>query len=358
MKVLIILSLIISSLPLLFLVMSLYWVLFFIARILQFKKYLKAASRHTSTTNESGNMFEQAAYYHQTEIKKYIYLICINIAESYGIIMNFSSQSLAGNYLIVPGVSGITDMNCTRSDLSNELVMRTVISIVTALQNVADLYVVMLVTRLMCYLTQRIKKIRFPCNKSNYRYFPVITVVLSSLIIVTSAFLANLMIFPFVNLVYLCIFLRSVKRFERTLLQRARERMTQYGSNKVEIREYRNFKLTMRFICIGFSLIVVSDFLIEFPEFTMSIMAYLRCYFPLLQSSTVSSYFVIGKEVVSYWMLAGYALAYLGGISAFSPFVLITLNTWFILLYKAINRKSKYIYSYHIGELTEPFLNY
>ena len=345
---------ILSFSPLFLLLMSLYWTFFFIGRIIQFKIYLKAASRHISTTNKSGNMFEQAAYYYQTEIQKYFFLIVINFAEGCGFALNLFSQYLTVNYLIVPGIKGTTDMNCTHTDTSNELVMWTVINMVTTLQKITYLCNSLLLMSLMHYLTRRIKKIRFLYESSRPRCILVATVILSLLLIATIHI--NGVIFPVVNLIYLCIFLRSVKRFERTLLQRAGERMTQYGSNKVEIREYRNFKLTMRFICIGFSLIVVSDFLIEFPEFTMSIMAYLRCYFPLLQSSTVSSYFVIGKEVVSYWMLAGYALAYLGGISAFSPFVLITLNTWFILLYKAINRKSKYIYSYHIGGLTDSLL--
>ena len=348
---------ILSALPLCFLLMSIYWILFLISRILQLRKYIKVALQHTfSATNSSGNMFEQAAYHHQTDVQKYKFLILIIIAEGYAITMNALSQYITANYLAETGIRGITDLNCTRNEISRELVINSVINIIWALQNVAYLYIILLTVLLMQYLTQRIKKIQFS-YKSKSRCFIAITVVLSFLIIVSSTVYINRIIFPIIGLIYLYIFLRGVKRFEATLLQRAGERLTQYGRNKEEHREYRRFKITMLFYRLGFILIILANFLIDYPEFLTSVIAYLRCHSPLLQAFTASKYYAIGEEVASYSTLAGYALAYLGGISAFSPFVFITFYTWYVLISKVIRGKSNRTHCYHIGgELTAPFL--
>ena len=63
---------IVLSFSIIFLVMSVYWMIVFSYRISQSKKYLRVAARHliTEQSEDSRTEFVQICYHYQTEIRK------------------------------------------------------------------------------------------------------------------------------------------------------------------------------------------------------------------------------------------------------------------------------------------------
>ena len=272
-----------------FLATSSYWIIVSVSRIYRFKKYRRGAAKNLSTQEESGNVLdEQWCYHYETEIHKYVYFLLINLTEVYGVVMDIIYNLTYINFSKIDNSLELMPSNFSSVDnlTSNELCLKqsTITSVLGAFQNVADLFVVMLGVSLMSYLTRRIKKTNYPQNKLKI-WAPFILALFISLIIIGTSAIPNLflitrIIFPISLLIYFCIFLRSANQFGRTLLQRAGERLAQFGSNKEEYQQYKYFKYTMRIICFGYLLIVVSTYLFRFQEFLTSILFHPKCYFP------------------------------------------------------------------------------
>ena len=359
-----------------FLAVSSYWIINCVSRIYLFKKYRRVAASHlpTSTHEESDNMFEQICHNHETEIRKYMYFLLINSTEVYGVAMAFIYYLASESYITFSGIESNQKLmlsNCSRVDslTLNEFQLKkslTLNHVLGALQNVADLFVVMLGVCLMNYLTKRIKQIQFPLNKAKIRFFVSFTFLMSSIIIGTSSisslFLLHTMLFLITILIYFCIFLRTVKQFERTLLQRAGQRLAQFGSNKAEYQQFIYFKYTMKVICFGFMLIVVSTYLVELPGFLTGILFYPKCYFPLNflphYSPIITTTESIERllSILFYVGLLGSITALLAAFIAFSPFICISVYIWINWIYEFKSGTSKIKYSHYTEELYQPLL--
>ena len=354
-----------------FLTMGSYWTFVFLNRLYRFRKYKKVAARHSSTSEDSDNIFKQYCYHYETEIQKLAYLLLINLTEVYGVIMSIVSYSVGKKYSTLSGMEGRQLMskcsNVNSSALNDFQFEQTnmVANELGSVFQVADLFVVMLGVSLMSYLTERIKQIQCPPCKAKRWAFAIFTCLISLVIIAISFIHPSLLytiIFPITLLVYFCIFLRSANQFGRTLLQRAGERLAQFGSNKEEYQQYKYFKYTMRIICFGFMLIVVSIYLFRFPEFLTSILFYQKCYFPLNLLPHYNSIMTVESieiliTILSQSISLGYHLGNLGAVVAFSPFVCITFSIWIKEVCDIIRRKQKYTYRYHTEEFYESLLS-
>ena len=357
----------------LFLATSSYWIIISVSRIYRFKKYRRVAVRHLSTQEESGYIFEQWCYHYETEILKYVYFLLINLTEIFGAVMALIAVLASEDYMkfskmeniqksMLSNCSSVASLTVSEFQLKQSM---TILNVIIAFQNVADLFVVVLGVNLMSYLTRRIKRIQYPRSRVRI-WISILSTISISLIVIGLASMQNLfllhtILFPTTLLIYFCIFLRAVKQFERTLLQRAGERLAQFGSNKEEYQQYKHFKYTMRIICFGLMLIVITEFLNGFPQFLTSILFYPKCYFPLnffphYPIITTAEYIEI---LLSILFLLKFITGFLGAIVASSPFIGITVYIWINQTYKFISGKSKvkYSYSYHTEQLFQSLLD-
>ena len=357
-----------------FLTASLYWIIVSVSRIYRFKKYRRVAAKHLSPQEESGNIFQQCCYHYETEIHKYVYFILINLTEvcvgvmvliytlAYDHYIIFSEIE-SSQKLILSNCSSVDSLSLKEFQLKQSLPFRNVTA---ALLNIAELIIFILGVSLMDYLTRRIKQIQYPPNRVKIGVSILSIILISSIIIVTACvpnlLLINKIVCPFAILICFSILLRTVKQFERTLLQRAGERLAQFGSNKEEYQEYKHFKITMRIICLGFMLIVMATYLLNVPPFLTSILFYQKCQFPLNFLPHYNPILVTPENldilisILSYMIGLGDWLGLLGVTVAFSPFICVTVSIWINRIYKSISGKSKIKYRYHGTQFNEPLL--
>ena len=121
----------------------------------------------------------------------------------------------------------------------------------SAIARSAGQFAVAFCTCLMNYLIIRIKKIKQPYDTLNYRLFLIIT-LLGTVFILTgfiqyTTVICTVLFVVSVN-TYLCIFVHTSKQFKYALLQRALERLTQHGSNKEVMKQYRYCKHTINIL--------------------------------------------------------------------------------------------------------------
>ena len=338
-------------------------------RIYQFKKYWRVAARHLTTvqSDDSRTNFEQFCYNYQTEIRKYVYLLLINLSEVCLMVLYFLNTLEALNYITFPEIANSTKLQLSEcSKIENQILLEFQYNQVanpiritlSNSQSIVELFVLILGMCLMKYLTERMKKNKHSRNFT-FRLFLLSTALLSvfTIGIVWREYFASLLMLTSL-LIYYCIFLRAVKQFEQTLLQRAYERLIQFGSNKEEFRQYKHFKYTMRIICCGYLLMLVGKLIVYFPGFITSILFYGKCQFPL---SVIPSYNPLSQNQLGMFMLiqilnwlwyVGSVIGFLGIIFTFSPFICITFCMWIRLVYLSIQSKSKnkYRYRYDLEE--------
>ena len=150
----------------------------------------------------------------------------------------------------------------------------------------------------MNYFIIRIKKLKQPYNTLNSPLFLIISTLLSTVIILTGFMqyttVISTVLFFVIVLTYFCIFVHTSKRFKYALLQRALVRLTQHGSNKEEMKQYRYFKHTINFSTFGYLFIILEETLLDLPEMFISILFYGNCYFPFNLLNSLN--FVIQTE--------------------------------------------------------------
>ena len=276
-------------------VLSLYWMIVFSYRIYQFRKYLRVAARHliTEQSEDSRTEFEQICYHYQTEIRKYAYLLLINLSETSCIII-FPISALVDlqNYITFPDIENevlLRLSNCSKVENSDLMkfhyhqAANPILNTLSTLQNVLELFTLVFSISLMKYLTQRIKNIKYPSKGYKIRIFigniALLSVSILTLGVAWREYFAILLILTVLSINYY-FFLKAVKQFEYSLLQSAYERLAQFGSNKNEFKQYKYFKYTMRTVCCGYFIILVARLIGYFPGFLTSILFYRNCQFP------------------------------------------------------------------------------
>ena len=207
----------------------------------------------------------------------------------------------------------------------------------------------------MNYLIIRIKKIKQPHNTLNSRQFLIITTLLSTVIILTGFIQYTTVIstVPFfvIGLTYFCIFVHTSKRFKYALLQSALERLTQHGSNKEEMKQYRYSKYTINIVTWGYLLIILGESLLDFMKLVISALFYGNCYFPfdffpslnlVIETLGVIEIFF---EVVKYIELIGITTFHIGIVVFFFPMVFITILIWIRHIRRYIHGKESIKYT-------------
>ena len=357
-----------------FYALSTYWVIVFSYRIYQSKKCLRVAARHLLTvqSDDSGTNFEQFCYHYQTEIKKYAYLLLINLNETFCIVLFPVTAFVDINYITFPDIENevlLKLSNCSKVENPNldkfyyHQAANPILNTLSTLQNILELFLLIFSINLMKYLTQRIKNTRYPSKSPKFRLFLISTALLSVFIIGLTwrEYFASLLMIT-VLLIYFYLFLRAVKQFEYSLLQSAIEILIQFGPNKSGFRQYKHFKYTMRTVCCGYSIIMVAKLLGYLPGFLTSILFYRNCQFllrfipdydPILWKPDQIA--VLIRVLTYIWRLA-HIFAVCGIIIIISPFTGITLYIWFSKAYKSIRGTSKKIYRYNRDNIQDPLL--
>ena len=346
-------------------------------RISQSKKYLRVAARHliTEQSEDSRTEFEQLCYHYQTEIRKYAYLLLINLSEITCIIL-FSITALVDlqNYITFPDIENevlLRLSNCSQVENSDLMkfhyhqAANPILNTLSTLQNILESFLLVISISLMKYLTQRIKNIRYPSKGYKIRIFigniALLSVCVLMLGVAWREYFAILLILTVLPINYY-FFLRAVKQFEYSLLQSAYERLAQFGSNKNQLRQHKYFKYTMRIVCCGYFIIIVAKLLGYFPGFLTSILFYRNCQFPF---NFIPNYNPISWKpdqiallirVLTYIWRLGHLFSICGIIITISPFTGITLYIWFSKAYKSIRGTPKKIYRYKIDNLQDPLL--
>ena len=335
-------------------------------RIYQSKKYLRVAARHliTEQSEDSRTEFEQFCYHYQTEIRKYAYLLLISLSETSCMILYCLTALVDLNYITFPEIANSTKLKLSEcSKIENKMLLEFQYSqvanpirmILTISQSIVEWFVLVFSVCLMKYLTQRIKNTQYPSKMLTFRLFFAFTAISVFMIGIVwvqySAILLILTVLP----IYYYIFVRAVKQFEYTLLQSANERLAQFGSNKEEVRQYKYFKYTIRTVCCGELLIMLSRLLAFIPGFLTSLLFFRNCKFPFNLISnfipTNSVHISILIKVLSYiWSIATNSL-FLGSVILIFPFTCITLCIWVNSVYNSIRGKSKKTYRYNTDNL-------
>ena len=348
-----------------FLTFSIYWVIVFIRRIINCRKYKRGAAR-CITDEESGYLNNQFCYHYETEIWKYVYLLVINLLEilsgslfvSIYYIPQYIWDKPAFNITTAAGVFSVFVQCRQNITIDKDGDLNTVIStgaFINGIGRSTQLFIIIFIVCLINYLIIRIKKIKYHSKSSNPRYLILITVLITLFIffsnLIQTLRILSQITFEIILVIYFCFLLLTSKKFKRALLQRALQRLTQHGSNKREMTQYKYFKYTINMICFGFLLIYIGQCTVRMPRLYVGILVNQRCYFPFylfsqfIQPSPFQD--AVGKvyEFPYYVTVIGRVVCYVGIIVGLTPFFLLTIRIWIIKIFKLIqgtHPKKKY----------------
>ena len=344
-----------------FLIFNGYWGLIFARRIYCYRKYKRGVGRCLS--GDSGYLYKQFYYHYETEIWKNTLLLLIISSEVIGMIFYFASgtiQYYLANHQISNNTFESPPTKCTNF-LKPALVPVNILFAeipylngLVAIAISAELFAVTFCTCLMNYLIIRIRKIKQPYKTFNYRLFLIIA-LLSTVFILTGFIqyttVISTVLFFVIELAYFCIFVHTSKRFKYALLQRALERLTQYGSNKEEMKQYRYCKHTLNIVTCGYLFIVLGQTLVDFMILVIRALFYGNCYFPFdffpslnLVIETVGTNETF-FEVVTSIELIGVTSCCIGLVVFFFPMVYITTHIWIQHVRRYIHGKETIKYS-------------
>ena len=360
---------------LIFLIFSGYWVCIFARRIYCYRKYKRGVGRCLS--GDSGYLNKQYYYHFETEIWKNTLLLLITFSENIASIFFFISDTiqhyltnhpLSNNTLELPFSECISNH---RPALDQVNILYTEIAYLNGLNAIArsaELFVFALSTCLMNYLIIRIKKLKQPHDTLSSRQFLIITTLLSTVIILTGfiqyATIISIVLFFVIVLTYFCIFVHTSKRFKYALLQTALERLTQHGSNKEEMKQYRYCKHTINIMTFGYLFIILGETILDLPEMFTSILFYGSCYFPFNLFNSLN--YVIQTEeaiktffkVMQYTEFVGRVICFLTISMSLSPFLFVTICIWSKHIRKCIHGTKKIKYTTANKDLEELLNNH
>ena len=306
---------------------SVHYIFFFLRRIYCCRKYRGGAARYLSD-NESGYVNKELCYHFETESCKYTLLLVINLCECLSSIIvlgSYSVQACAFNH-----------------------------------------HLAVFVVSLINYLITRIKRIKHLYNTLNSRIFLILTTLLSLIIILTGfvqvSTILSIVIFHISSIIYFCIFVHTTKLFKCALLQRALERLIEYGSNKEEMKQYKYFKFTINIICCGFVLIIVSEVLLQIFPLLNGALFYGKCYFPfnllpsfqyVTQSEEVIEDIFRGLQLLE---TTGRLFCFIAVVLTVSPFFLLSFCIVINKVLRCIKGRKKIKYTTVSTSLESPLL--
>ena len=346
---------------LIFLIFNGYWGFIFARRIYCYRKYKRGVGRCLS--GDSGYLNKQYYYHYETEAWKNTLLLLITFSEIIASIFFFTSDTIQ-HYLTYHKLSNntlefpFTDCISHNKPALNQInILYTEIPFLNGLVSIirsTELFVLALCISLMNYLIIRIKKIKQPHNTLNCRLF-LLTTLLNTVIILTgfiqyTTVICTVLVFVIV-ITYFCIFVHTSKRFKHALLQRALERLTQHGSNKEEIKQYKYCKHTINIITCGYLFMLISVILGDTKQLVISALLYGDCYFPFdffpslnLVIETVDALKAI-SGVAKYIELMSVTTCYIGVLLFFFPMVCITILIWIKHIHRCIHGNERIKYS-------------
>ena len=329
---------------LIFTVFSIFWALVFLRRIYCCRKYKRSAVRCFSD-GESGYLNLELFYHFETESRKYTLLLIISFCECLSstiILYTYMIEYCAFNYKLpnnntndIPYNKCLSFNSSAVKQVSINYMINPYFNGFNSVGRLIELFVVVFVVCLMNYLIIRIKKIKPSYNRFNSRVFLVITILLSVIIIITGFIqlttILSIVMFHISTIIYFCIFTHTSKQFKRALLQRALERLTQFGSNKEEMKQYNYFRITILIICGGFGLIIVSEILLQIPPIINSSLFFGKCYFPFILLPSFENVLHSERSVTNILSVlelietTGRTLCFIAVVLTVSPFMLLTI---------------------------------
>ena len=346
---------------------SIYWVIVFIRRIINYRKYKRGAAR-CITDEESAYLNKQFCYHYDTEIWKYVYLLAINILE------NLTGITMYLNYIIPTHIASTIKTNgtfnvgdCFSGTVGNNrniVIMCNVLKFFHGVGKSVELLMFLTIVCLMNYLIIRIKKIDSFKSNSNSRFLLWITTLICSFILIsnsiTTLHILSLITFSIAIVVYFCIFVKVARSFKRALLERAIERLAQHGSNQQEMRQYTYFNCTINFIGCAFLLVIIGEIILYIPAISIGLtnqVSYLP--FNLFPQINFSQQFTssILPWILRFVIIIGRIANFFGIILELLPYILITLRIWILQIYKLVRGTPKFKYSTESCTLVTPLIN-
>ena len=301
-----------------FIIMSGYWIVVSVKRVVLSKRCKKATERNLKI-DPTDYISEQYNYHYQTEICKYVLLILTNIAEtsisSISCILCFLEYhySINKDSIYREELESCTSIN-NSIIIEFQLIESSIplLTVIRALRDVTELFGLGLLIYLMSFL--------LPLCKSIY------------LLAITYTYV---------------MFLIYANRFKKTLLHRAIERLVQHGSNRREMLQYKYFSYTINFIIIGICLIGFAIYLGIIARTMISFIFFGKCVLPtsfmpqLIDLETLSNEQVMKIFTVFIDMdTISSVLACIGFILLIFPLVSITIIIWIQLVYRMFRGNS------------------
>ena len=329
-----------------FITMSTYWTCICFINIYKSKKYMKGAARHM-TDEDSGYVCRQFYYHYQTEIRKYEFFCMINLVESLAALSYYIQLILETYHYDSASLRNeLENCACNRNisvliDYQIRTTANPLLITLRALGNSFEMMIFGLGICLMKYLIIRMKKIDYRSNFTTYTKYTLILSVTSVCMVMTSFFthliiLSKSIFLPAITICFI-IFTTQVKRFKQALLQRAIERLTQHGSNDIEMKQYTYFSYTVNCMCLGMSILIFSSYLTNTIRFLISWLFFPTCYFPFnllpTPSFTENEATNVFQTLYHIGTLSDFS-ACIGVIAFSSPFILITVCLWINHVYR------------------------
>ena len=165
------------------------------------------------------------------------------------------------------------------------------------------------------------------------------------LTVISYTWLIAMLICGILTIIYYTLFIREVRRVQAALAQYSRERLVQFGNNKIELIQLRRFKILSNIFCIGLVIGMIS-LLFEKIDIILSLILYYgQCYAnltfhiqyaPILHS--VPQQLILFK-VLFYFSRVKLAIRVLATVIIGVPFVLVTLVYMIFLIHYYYIRK-------------------
>ena len=334
-----------------FLTINGYWSVVLVKRTYLYRKYKRAVERKLRY-DPSDYISEQFNYHYQTEICKYVLFFVMNFVEGSIVVLSYAHTLLEHHPFTNASIYREAIVSCT--GVNNSIIIDfqllecsiPLLVILRSVRDVGELYLVVLINCLMSYLMGRMKK---SGHINTRRYVSIIFII--SVGIVLSSY--HTLLIPLSKSIYLLVatynyilFLIYVKRFKQALLQAARERLIQHGSNDREMKQYRYFSYTINCICIGGCFLIIATYLGIIARIMISFIFFGKCVFPTsfipqlidldtLNNEEVTKIFAIFNDMNNLSIV----IVYPGSFIFFFPVVSITIGIWIRSAYKMIRGK-------------------
>ena len=344
-----------------FIIFSIYWIIVFLKRIYRFRKYQRGIARLITDTH-SGCINGQYYYHYETHIRVSVYLILMNLME-----ILFSSdyfvQTIAiycyksnGDYMTyVNKLEQCSSVNMTQLEDSKIFQFYvTYLNISTQINHIISLYFIVFVVSLMNYLMERNLKIRHLNDGINCRTLLILTSILGvgevTLVYFTTFSILSQLIMMLTAFPYYIMFVKTVNQYKRHLFMTAMQRLSQYGKNKAELRQYNYFRYTINIIRFGCLTMITSQFIKSIAICLSNILLFQSCFFPFNIYSLFQDRFQ-SKQLVYFLQLIfklGEICTIVTSCIITTPFVIITTMIWVKYLYRKLRGKPAVVFRYSV----------